>query len=121
MRPALPHHQALYRGATTRTVASSSTIDRQQILIGTDLSIGLSVLVVAQTRAAVRDCLAQNRDDTNVQTCHLARRQRRGTSQGMDPRAPQRLVGVNVAQPREKALVEQQWLDAPCATGKQFS
>ena len=68
---------------------------------------------VRQRRAATGDGRSQHGPDGVVQPPHLGGGETIGPAQWMDASPPQRLVGVNVAQAGQKALIEQQRFDAP--------
>ena len=116
MCPALRYDQTRQRATTARTVTTCATIDGQQILIRANGTIGLAILDVTKAGATPLDGLAQDRDNARVQLIDLISRQRTGGSQRMDPRAPQRFVGVDIAQPGDESLVEQQRLDTPSSS-----
>ena len=71
--------------------------------------------VVVDRGAARRNCLAQHADDCKVQRVELRRAQPVRSGKRMDLRAPERLIGVDVANPNDAALVEEETLDARAA------
>ena len=68
--------------------------------------------IVAEARAPVADALAQADADGPMEPPHLVRCQGVGATQRIEPCAPQRLIGVDVADAGDERLVEQQRLEA---------
>ena len=66
--------------------------------------------VVAEARPAVGDPLAQDLPDRPMQSPHVLRLEGVRGAQRVEPRPPQGLVGVDVADPGDERLVEQQRL-----------
>ena len=64
-----------------------------------------------EARSFRGDRLAQDLPDRHVETADLGRREGRGTAFGVDPRAKEDLVRVDVPDPREDLLVHQGRLD----------
>ena len=67
--------------------------------------------VVAQARALPRDAGAERSTDRLREPRELVGVERAGLAQRVQLRAPQRLVDVDVPQPRDGALVEQRRLE----------
>src|SRR6185369_2545796 len=65
------------------------------------------VAIVAEACATRLDRFGENRDNSVVNCVDLAFRQRLSCARGVDSRAPQRLVGVDVSNPRDFSLIHQ--------------
>jgi hypothetical protein len=75
----------------------------------------VDVAEVVDRRAARVDAVEQRREDRVAQRLVLRSRERTGGPQRVNPRAVQGLVGVDVADPRDAPLVEQEGLDRGAA------
>jgi hypothetical protein len=95
----------------TATVArlAGSLIDVKALL---HLAIAIWGCVVVDRGAASGNGLAQHADDREVQRVDLNWTQRARRGERMDLCAPERLVGVDVADAHDAALVKKQALDA---------
>ena len=79
----------------------------------------LAVAVVSEGRAAVGEAVAEDVLDGFCELLALCLCQAAGLAARMDPCEEQGLIGVDVAEPRDAALVEQERLDGllPAADG----
>lgn len=79
----------------------------------------LAVAVVAEGRAAVGEAVTEDALDGRCELLALCLCQAAGLAARIDPGKEQGLVGIDVAEPRDAALVEQERLDRllPAADG----
>ena len=56
--------------------------------------------------------------DGTTELLHLSAHKPRGVARGMDPRAPETFVRIDISHPAENALVEQQGLDHGAPAGQ---
>src|SRR4026209_218479 len=108
MRPALPDDHALDRGSAARAGASRLVVNVEMLLVGAGRAI--TVTVVAHCAAAMLKPLEQRQPDAGVQSRDLVVFEAVAGTQRVELRQPERFVGVDVADPGDHALVEQQWL-----------
>ena len=100
------------RATAARTRLAGPLVDLQ-VLLHRAVAVGRRVVV--DRAAAALDRLAQDRPDIAVQPALVGRPQRPDGPQRMEPRRPQRLVRVDVADAGEERLVEQQRLEPALA------
>ena len=83
------------------------------------MAAALAVAVVAESRAAVGEAVTEDVLDGCCEFLALCLCQAAGLAARIDPCEEQGLVGVDVAEPRNAALVEQERLDGllPAADG----
>ena len=91
---------------------------RRQVLLHLAVAVGRRVVV--DRRAAPLDRLGQDGPDLAVEARLVGRAEGRAPPERVEPRAPERLVGVDVADPGDERLVEQQRLEpaAPAAQAR---
>jgi hypothetical protein len=109
MGAATTHDRAVNRCAATVAWLAGALVDIKALL---HLTIAIWGGVIVDRRAASGNGFAQHADDREVQRVDLGGAQRVRRGKWMDPRAPKRLIGVDVADPNDAALVEQEALDA---------
>src|SRR5947207_621471 len=102
--------------ATARTRLARALVDLQLLL---HRSIAFGRRVVVDRAPAPLDRLGEHTSQFEVQPSLIGRPQRGSGAQRVQPRGPQRLVGVDVADPREERLVGQQRLEPCLATADQ--
>ena len=71
----------------------------------------IGIDIIGNRRAAQRDRLSQNLLDGHMQFSKLFASERRSTAARPNPRAKQRLVGVDIADPAYQFLIQQRALD----------
>ena len=103
-----PDDDPLDRPAAARAGLAGALVDLQVLL---HLAVAVGRGVVVDRAAAPLDGLGQDPPDRLVEAALVGRAQRAGRPQRMEPRRPQRLVGVDVADPGEEGLVEQERLE----------
>jgi hypothetical protein len=106
---ATPNDRTVNRRTATVARLAGSLIDVKALL---HLAIAIWGCVVVDRRAASGNGLAQHADDREVQRINLSGAQRARRGERMDLRAPERLVGIDVADAHDAALVKKQALDA---------
>jgi hypothetical protein len=104
------NNYALNCGATTVARLTGALIDVESLL---HLAVAIWRRVVVDRGAARRNGLAQHADDCVVQRSELLWAQPVRRGERMDLCAPERLIGVDVADPNDASLIEQEALD-PC-------
>ena len=94
-----------------------AVVDAEMLLMAAVAA--LAVAIVAEGRAAVGEAVAEDALDGRCELLALCLGQAAGLAARMDPCEKQGLVGVDVAEPRNAALVEQERLDGllPAADG----
>jgi hypothetical protein len=112
MGAAAPNDRALNCRTAPMTRLASALIDIESLL---HLAITIWCGVVVNRRATSGNSLTQHTNNRKVQRIELcwAKPVRRGKR--MDLRAPERLIGVDVADAHDAALIKQKALD-PCGT-----
>ena len=113
MRAATPKHQAPNR-CTTAVARSTCTLIHGESLL--HLPIAVRSCVVIDGRAASRNRFAKQRDDCAVESLGFGGSKRASDRQRMQSRAPQRFIDVDVAQPCDESLIEQQALQPTTPT-----
>jgi hypothetical protein len=103
MRAATPNDRALNCCATTVTWLTSALIDVESLL---HLTIAIWCRVIVDRGATSRHRLTQHAYDRKVKSFNLRRAQPVRRGERMDLRAPERFVGVDVADPNDAALIE---------------
>ena len=98
----------LDRPAAARARLAGPLVDLQALL---HRAVAVGRGVVVDRAAAPLDRLGQDRPDRLVQAALVGGPERPGRPQRVEPRRPQRLVGVDVADAGEERLVEQQRLE----------
>ena len=98
----------LDRPPAARARLAGALVDLQALL---HRAIAVGRRVVVDRAAATLDRLGQDGPDRVVQPSLVGRPERPGGPQRMEPRGPQRLVGVDVADAGQERLVEQQRLE----------
>ena len=99
-----------------RAALAFAVVDRELMLEQPELAVG--ALVIAQRRAAGRDRILEHVADPRHQRKRAfvgrpgARRDGGGAPLGRQPRAPQRLADVDVAEPRHHPLIGERRLEA---------
>ena len=88
-------------------------VDREVLL---HLAVAVGRRVVVDRRAAPDHRLGEDPPEVRPETPLVGRPQRRRGPQRVEPRRPERLVGVDVADARDERLVEQQRLEATLAS-----
>jgi len=109
MSTATTHDRAVNRCAAAVAWLTGALVDIKSLL---HLTIAIWGGVIVDRGAASGNGLAQHADDREVQRVDLRGAQRVRRGERMDLRAPKRLIGVDVADPNDEALVEQEALDA---------
>ncbi len=109
MGAATPYDRAVNRCTTTVTRLAGALVNVKTLL---HLTIAIWGCVVVNRRATSGNGLAQHANDREVQRVNLSGAQRARRGQRMDLRAPERLVGIDVADPNDAALVKKKALDA---------
>src|SRR6266540_3051704 len=92
------------RSSTTRTGQTFATVDLEEILVLAALAVGVDI--IRHGCAATQDRAEQDPLRRVEQSAPLSRRQARCRADRVEPRFPQDLVGVQVADASQKALVE---------------
>src|SRR5438552_6006651 len=116
MRASLADDQALDRPATAQARSTRPPVSRQALGVLPRFAVGPNV--VAEARSPVGDPLAKDLPDGPMQPPHLSRAQRVSRAQGAQPREPERLVRVDVPDPGDERLVDQEGLEPSRSTGK---
>jgi hypothetical protein len=114
MGAATTHDRTVNRRAAAAAWLTGALVDIKALL---HLAVAIWCRVVVNRRAASGNGLAQHANDRKMQRIELRWAQFIGGGKRMDLRAPKRLVGVDVADPNDAALVEQETLDA-CPTAR---
>ena len=109
MRAATPNDRALNCRTAPVTWLAGALVDVKALL---HLAIAIWCGVVVDRGAAGGNRLAQHADDREVQRVELRRAQPVRRGEWMDLCAPECLVGVDVADAHDAALVEEEALDA---------
>ncbi len=109
MRAALSDHTTGNWGATAFAWIAGAAISAEFVLIGAFLTIGIAI--VAQCTAAVAQPGGERSNNCCMKLLDLAAIECIGTAQWVDAGAPECLVGVDIADPRDQCLVEQQGFD----------
>jgi hypothetical protein len=109
MGAATPNDRALNCCTTTATWLTGALVNVKALL---HLAIAIWGCVVVNRRAASGNGLAQHANDREVQRVNLSGAQHICRGERMDLRAPECLVGVDVADPNDAALIEEETLDA---------
>ena len=104
-----PDHDALDRSTTARTWLAGPLVDVEPLL---HRSVAIGRRVVVDRRAPSLDSLAEDRSDGLVQPAFVGRPERGRRPQRMEPSPPQRFVGVDVSDPGQERLIEEQRLEA---------
>jgi hypothetical protein len=112
MGAATAHDRTVNRRAAAVAWLTGALVDIKALL---HLAVAIWCRVVVNRRAASGNGLAQHANDCTMQRFELHWAQFVGGGKGMDLRAPKRLVGIDVADPNDAALIEQETLD-PCRT-----
>jgi hypothetical protein len=105
MRAALAYDDAPNGSAATAARLTRPPIRAKMILV---IAFGIDPV---NRRPFVPEAVRQRGADAAMQRRHFVRRECSRASQGMKPGSPQRFVGVNVADPSDKGLIEQQRLE----------
>src|SRR4051812_19959716 len=115
VRPAPGGDELAHRRAADRARLALAAVDEELVLEGALDAVGMAEVVDRRTARA--EARLERRDDRVAQRGDLAALQRARAAQRMDAGAKERLVGVDVADARDAALVQQQRLDrrAPLA------
>ena len=108
MRGTRADDDPLDRPSTARAGLAGPLVDLQALL---HRAIAVGRRVVVDRAPATLDGLGQHGPDRVVQPSFVGRPERPGGPQRMEPRRPQRLVGVDVADAGQERLVEQQRLE----------
>jgi hypothetical protein len=116
MGAATSNDRTVNRCATTVARLAGALIDVQALL---HLTIAIWGCVVVNRRATSGNGLAQHADDRQVQRVNLSEAQRARRGERMNLRAPERLVGIDVAYPNDAALVEKEALNPRCTVRNQ--
>ncbi len=103
------------RTATARTGLAGALVD-VELLLHRPVAVGRGVVV--DRRAASLDRLGQDRADRRVQASFVGGAQAGRRAERVQPRRPERLVGVDVADPGEEPLVEEERLEPAPATAQ---
>jgi hypothetical protein len=110
------YNYALNCGATTVARFTGALIDVQLLL---HLAVAIWRRVIVDRGAARRNSLAQHADDCEVQRIELLWAQPVRRGERMDLCAPECLVGVDVADPNDAALIKKEALDPRCTVRNQ--
>lgn len=105
MRAALPDQGAFNRGPTTPAGLARSAIDPKEILV---VSLRINPI---NSRAVVLDAVVQRCSNCFVQRCNLAVIEVRCPEKRMESGAPERFVRIDIADPGNKRLIQQQRLE----------
>ena len=73
------------------------------------------VHIVGNRRAAEANGILKNTADGGVETAQFFGAQRTSQTRGMNARAPQAFIGINIPQAAQDALIQQQGLDSRSA------
>lgn len=109
MRTASTNDRALNSGTAPTAWLTCALIDVQSLL---HLTISIWCRVVVDRRATGCDGLAQHADDRMMQRVELGRAQPVRRGEGMDLRTPKCLIGIDIADANDAALVKEEALDA---------
>jgi hypothetical protein len=109
MSAATTHDRAVNRCAAAVAWLTGALVDIKALL---HLSIAIWGGVIVDRGTASGNGLAQHANDRKVQRVNLSGAQRARSGERMDLRAPERLVGIDVADPNDAALVKKKALDA---------
>lgn len=113
MSAAAADDRSAYGPAATAARERSAAVNFMLELEKPDPAFG--ILVVPDGRTAPGHGPAKNAAQTPPQTANFFRAQAGGGNQGMEPRREQDLIGIDVADTGQKALVEKQALQTACA------
>ena len=97
------------RAATPPTRRPGALVHVEALL---HLPVSVWGRVVVDRRPACRNRLREHPDDPRMETGYLCRRQPVDGMCGMQLRPPERLIGVDVSDPRDHGLIQQGALDA---------
>ena len=111
----LRDHDAPDRPTAARAGLARALV-RLQAFLHAAVSVGSRVVV--DRGAAPGDGLGEHGPDLPVEARLVRRPQRRDGAQRVEPRPPERLVGVDVADPGDEPLVQQERLEAPTASAQ---
>src|SRR5579862_2220781 len=100
------------RPATPWAALTGALVDLEPLL---HLAVAVGCRVVVDRAASPFDRLGQDGADREVQAALVGRMERRGGTERMEARQPERLVGVDVADPGNERLVEHERLEARLA------
>src|SRR5450432_2193779 len=103
------------RPTAARTGLAGALVDLELFL---HIAVAVGRGVVVDRAPPPFDCLGQDRADRKVQPALIRGPQRRGGTKGMEARSPERLVGVDVADPGDERLVEQERFEAALASAE---
>ena len=117
MRRPPAHDDPSYRPRAAFARLARALIDPQMLL---HRAVALGRGVVVDRAAAPFDRLRQNVAQGPMQPANVVGAKSVRIAQRVQPRPPQRLVGVDVADPGEEALVHQQRLEPAAAPGEQL-
>jgi hypothetical protein len=110
------NNYALNCGATTVARLTGALIDVESLL---HLAVAIWRRVVVDRGAARRNGLAQHANNRKVQRIKLLGAQPVRRGERMDLCAPECLVGVDVADPNDAALIKEKALDPRCTVRNQ--
>lgn len=79
-------------------------------------ALALGIHIIGHGRAAQANCFQQHGADGSMEIAKLGRLERGAQTRGMNSRAPQTFVRVNVAHPAQDSLVKQKRFDAGAAS-----
>src|ERR1019366_8668266 len=99
------------RGAAARTGLALAAVHLHETQESAAAAVWIPV--VAEARAALLDCRAQNADRLAMEQGGLSVRERRAEARRADARAPERLVRIDVSDARHAPLVHEDRLDRP--------
>jgi hypothetical protein len=116
MGAATPYDRTLNCRTTTVARFAGALINIKTLL---HLAVAIWCGVVVDRRTAGGHRLTQHAYDRKVQRIELRWAQPVRRGERMDLRAPERLVGIDVADPNDASLIEQEALDPCCAVRNQ--
>ena len=118
VRAALPEHEPPDRSPAAPARQPGALVDVEVLL---HLAVALGRGVVVDRGPATLHGLPQHGPDGLVEVALVGRSQRRDRTQRMQLRAPQGLVGVDVADPRDEALVGDRRLEPAAALAQSLT
>jgi hypothetical protein len=118
VRATSPNHGALNGCTAPRAGEAGLSIDLKAFLLSPCFSLWAYKNAIKRGTVEV-DGLLQYGLDGCVQTNDITLGQRVGGALGMEPSPKEGLVGIDVAQPGDKALIEEQWLEHATAVPDQ--
>lgn len=109
MGAALPYN-GFHNGCTTTATRAVFTVERAQAILETAARAIHAFEHHIDARSPNSNRARQHALNRTIQPAAFGARECLGGAQGMQACVPQRFVHVNITQPSQECLIEQQWL-----------